>query len=287
MNEVRAVGAEAFEEIYPLLRLFPTTQMSKDDWHRMLFSTSWSDNPQRGYALYSGGKPVGFIATIFSKRELAGRLEPICSLSSWIMLPEHRDGVLALLTPILKLRDHTILNPTPSPTAYEIFFKLGFKPLESERFIAPPLPGPGEARRSLRGSFSRSRADLDLELTGDERKLYQDHSSCAAAQHVLLRHGERRCYVVATPIHKKGLPFAEIQYASDWDLFWEHRLLAHAALLPATRAMALLVDKRYSVGRKTPLGMNWPSRRLYRPTRKEIEPRMIDNLYSELMNLRW
>ncbi|TMA38660.1 MAG: hypothetical protein E6J82_17505, partial [Deltaproteobacteria bacterium] len=82
MNEVRAVGAEAFEEIYPLLRLFPTTQMSKDDWHRMLFSTSWSDNPQRGYALYSGGKPVGFIATIFSKRELAGRLEPICSLSS-------------------------------------------------------------------------------------------------------------------------------------------------------------------------------------------------------------
>ena len=80
MNEVRAVGAEAFEEIYPLLRQFPTTQMDKEDWRRMLFDTRWSDNPQRGYALYAGGKPVGFIATIFSKRSLAARVEPICSL---------------------------------------------------------------------------------------------------------------------------------------------------------------------------------------------------------------
>ena len=287
MKEVRAVGAEAFEDVYPLLRQFPTTQMSKDDWYRMLFAMPWSDSPQRGYALYAEGKSVGFIATIFSKRKLAGRLESICSLSSWIMLPEHRDGVLALLTPILKLRDHTILNPTPSPTAYEIFFKLGFKPLESERLIAPPVPGAAEARRTLSGSFSRSRADLERELTGDERTLYQEHSSCAAAEHVLLRHGERHCYVVATQVHKKGLPFAEIQYASDWDFFWEHRLLAHAALLPPTRAMALLVDKRFSAGRKPPMAMTWPCRRLYRPTRKEIEPGMIDNLYSELMNLRW
>jgi hypothetical protein len=285
VNEVRAVGAEAFEEIYPLLCDFPTTRMSKQDWQRMLFATHWSENPQRGYALYAGGKPVGFIGTIFSKRKLAGRLESICSLSSWIMLPDHRDGVLALLTPILKLRDHTILNPTPSPTAYEIFFKLGFKPLESERHIV--LPVPVRARRALRGSFSRSKADLERELTGEDHALYRHHSCCAAAQHLLLRDGERKCYVVATPVQKKRLPFAEIQYVSDWDFFWEHRLLAHAALLRPTRALALFVDKRFASGRRMPLSPTWPCRRLYRPTRKEIEPQMIDGLYSELMNLRW
>ena len=287
MNEVRAVGAEAFEEIYPLLRQFPTAQMGKEDWRRMLFATRWSDNPQRGYALYADGKAVGFIGTLFSKRYLAGRVEPICSLSSWIMLPDHRDGVLTLLMPILKLRDHTILNPTPSPSAYEIFFKLGFRQLEAERVIVPPVPRLREASRAFVGSFSRSRTDLERELTGDDRTLYQDHSSCAAAQHVLLRNGERRCYVVATPVHKKRLPFAEIQYVSDWDFFWEHRLLAHAALLPATRALALFVDKRFAGGRRTPLLATWPCRRLYRPARKEIEPQMIDGLYSELMNLRW
>jgi hypothetical protein len=88
-------------------------------------------------------------------------------------------------------------------------------------------------------------------------------------------------------LHKKRLPFAEIQYASDWEFFWEHRLLAHAALVPTTRAVGLLVDKRFVNGRRAPLCATRPCQRLYRPTRKEIEPQMIDGLYSELMNLKW
>ena len=46
-------------------------------------------------------------------------------------------------------------------------------------------------------------------------------------------------------------------------------------------------DKRFAGGRRTPLSATWPCRRLYRPTRKEIDPHMIDGLYSELMNLKW
>ena len=73
------------------------------------------------------------------------------------------------------------------------------------------------------------------------------------------------------------------RHVSERDL----RLLAHAALLPTTRALALFVDRRFARGRKPLLSVAWRCPRLYRPTRKEIEPRMIDNLYSELMNLRW
>ena len=284
MTEVRAVGAEAFDEIYPLLREFPTQQMSREDWRRMLFSTPWSDNPQRGYALYSGEKAVGFIGTIFSTRHLAGRVEPVCNLSSWIMLPEHRSDVLKLLSPVLKLRDQTILNPTPSSAAYGIFSRLGFIPLESERVIVPPVPRFGFGKG---GSFTTSQADLERELTGENRTIYRDHSWCAAARHVLLRRGERTCYLIAAPVHKRHLPFAEIEYASDWDLFWELTPLAHAALFPGTRALALFVDKRFAQGRKPPLSVAWRCPRLYRPARKEIEPSMIDGLYSELMNLKW
>jgi len=287
VTEVRAVGAEAFDEIYPLLRGFHTKRMTREDWRRMLFSASWSDNPHRGYALYADGKAVGFIATIFSKRTLGGRVEPMCSLSSWIMLPDYRSGVLQLLMPILKLRDHSVLNPTPSPVAYGIFSKLGFVPLESERLILPPLPGLRDTAGALSGSFTASKRELERELTGEERTLYEHHSWCTAARHVLLRRGERQCYLVATPMHKKRLPFAEIQYASDWDLFWELRLLAHAALFPSTRAVALFVDKRF-VGRRKPLlSVAWPRLRLYRPAHKGIQPQMIDGLYSEMMNLKW
>jgi hypothetical protein len=286
-SEVRAVGVEAFEEVYPLLCGFPTKTMSKEDWRQMLFAYPWTENPKRGFGLYVDGKAVGFLGTIFSARELAGRMERVCSLSSWIVLPEHRDASIKLVTPILRLKDHTILNPTPSPVAYEIFKKLGFIPLESERLILPPVPGVGEAARALTGSFSRARKDLLSGLSGQEKKLYDDLSSCAVAQHVLLRRGSRSCYVVATPVHRRGVPFAEVQYIGDREFFWDHRILAHAALFPSTRAAGLWVDKRFAPARGTPPAFRWSSRRLYRPTRKEIVPEMIDGLYSELMGLRW
>ena len=287
MTEVRSVGADAVDEIYPLLREFPTRRMTKEDWRRMLFSAPWSDNPQRGFALYNGGKAVGFIGTIFSNRRIADRVEPVCSLSSWIMLPEYRSEVLKLLMPILKLRDHSILNPTPSPAAYGIFSQLGFVALERERLILPPVPGFRDLAAMLSGSFTTSKADLQRQLTGEEHALYEHHSWCTAARHVLLLRGERKCYVVATPMHKKGLPFAEIQYVSDWNLFWELRLLAHAALLRSTGAIALLVDNRFAAGRKPLVSIKSRCPRLYRPAHKAIEPWMIDGLYSEMMNLKW
>jgi hypothetical protein len=285
--EVRPVGVEAFEDIHPLLLLFPTKEMSKEDWRWTLFTYPWSDSPHRGYAIYADGKAVGFLGTIFSARPLAGRMERVCSLSSWIVLKEYRHASLSLVTPILKLRDCTILNPTPSPVAYEIFSKLGFQPLESERLIVPPLPGIAEAARALSGSIVQSREILESELAGEERTIYSDLSSSPVAQHVLLRRGERKCYVVATPVQRRGIPFAEIQYIGDLDFFWEHRILAHAALLRSTRAMGLWVDSRFAGGRRTPLALRWPAPRLYRPTRKEITPEMIDGLYSEMMGLRW
>jgi len=51
--------------------------------------------------------------------------------------------------------------------------------------------------------------------------------------------------------------------------------------------VGLWVDRRFAEGRRTPLALRWPALGLYRPTRKEITPEMIDGLYSEMMGLRW
>jgi hypothetical protein len=284
--EVRPVGVEAFDDIYPLLCAFRAKRMSQEDWRRLLFTYSWSESPHRGYAMYAGGKAIGFLGTIFSARRLAGQMERICSLSSWIVLEEHRNASLSLVTPILKLKDHTILNPTPTPVAYEIFHKLGFKPLEREQLILPPLPGIAELARSFAGSFTSSRDVLQRELTGEERAIHTDLSSSPLAHHVLLRRGEKKCYLVATPLHHRGLRFAELQYIGDLDFFWQQRILAHVALLLSTGAMGLWVDARFAQGRRTAFAIRRPALRLFRPTRKEITPEMIDGLYSEMMGLR-
>lgn len=284
--EVRSVGAEAFEEIHPLFLEFGNKRMSKDDWRRMVFEYPWWDGPTRGYALYVDGRASGFMGAIFSTRRILGRVERFCGTSCWVVRREHRNASLLLIKPMLALRDHTIVNLTPSPAVYPIFASLGFQPLEREQLLLPAVPGVRAIVRALGATFTTSPEALRAELAGDERTLHEDLRRSPVARHVLLRRGGRRCYLVATLTHKKGVPLAELQYIGDRQMFWEHRLLVHAALMRAMGAVGLAVDARFAEGRHVPFAIRRPALRLYRPARPDITPILIDGLYSEMMGLR-
>jgi hypothetical protein len=284
--DVRPVGEADFEAIYPLLLDFDNPRMAKDDWRRMLFTYPWCTEPYRGFALFAEGQAVGFMGTVFSSRPVAGRLERFCNTSAWIVREPYRHASILLLKPLLALRDHTILQLTPNATSYQIFKKLGFKELESEQLLLPPVPaGFGDLRSLSGGSFATSRESLLSQLTGEEKALYRDLAGKTSTSHVLLRRGERRCYLVATPSHRKGLVFADLQYIGDREFFWQNRLLAHAAFSRAMGAVALALDSRFASGYATPFASRRPAKRLYRPSRPEITPLMIDGLYSEWMYL--
>jgi len=289
MTEVRSVGADAFEEIYPLLVRLPNRAMSKQDWRWLLFEYPWAPGPSRGWALYVDGKAVGFIGAVFSARPLAGRVEKFCTPSSWIVLEGYRYAAALLLRPILALKDHSILCLWLSLAAHKVFSRVGLRPLESEQLVLPPIPRPAEALRALRGSFTVVPEEIRAELSGAERRIHEDMSSSPVARHVLLRRGARRCYVVATPCRKWGVPYADVQYLGDREFFWEHRILAQAALVRAMgiAGLALAVDRRFLVGRAPPLAQRMRMLRLYRPAHAGITPMMIDGLYSEPMGLRY
>src|SRR5262245_1225611 len=89
-----------FEDILRLLAGCEAPRMSKEDWRRMLFEYAWpAEGEDRGYGLFDGAKPVGFIGTLFSDREIEGRRERFCNLSSWIVSKSHRGRSLELLLP--------------------------------------------------------------------------------------------------------------------------------------------------------------------------------------------
>lgn len=286
--EVRTVGPEAFDDIAPLLAALPNRAMSKRDWRWVLFEYPWAARPPCGWALYADGVAVGFIGAVFSARPVNGRMEKFLSPSSWVVLDKHRYSGALLLRPMLALEDHTIVALSLSQLTYKVFAKLGMRPLESEQLVLPPIPGLAEAARALRGSFTVDPEEISAELEGDERRFCEDMRASPVARHALLRRDGRRCYLVATPSRKCGVPYADLQYIGDREFFWEHRILAHLAL---TRAMgiaglALAVDRRFLVGRPPPLAKRMRMPRLYRPAKEDITPAMIDGLYSEFMGIR-
>ena len=288
VTQVRCVGPEAFEEIYPLLLRLGNRAMSKADWRWLLFEYPWAASPPRGWALYADGKAVGFIGAVFSARPLLGRVEKFCNSSSWIVLDEYRYASALLLKPILALKDHTVLSLSLSPAAYKVSLTLGLRPLESEQLVLPAIPRPTEAMRALRGSFTLAPEEIRAELTGAERTMHEDMGSSPVARHVLLRRGDRQCYLIATLCRKWGIPYADVRYVGNREFFWEYRILAQAALVFAMgiAGLAVAIDRRFLAGRPPPLAQRMKAMRLYRPAHDDITPMMIDGLYSEYMGLR-
>src|SRR5205809_392028 len=286
--KVQSVGPEAFEEIYPLLAGLPTRTMSKQDWRWLLFEYPWAPDPPRGWMLCVDGRAVGFIGAVFSARPLLGRVEKFCNAACWIVLEQYRFVSALLLKPILALKDHTVLSLSLSPAAYKVSAALGLRPLESEQLVLPPIPRPGEAIRALRGSFTLTPEEIRAELTGAERTMHEDMGSSPVARHVLLRRGDRQCYLVATLCRKWGIPYADVHYVGNREFFWEHRILAQAALVRAMgiAGLTVAIDRRFLAGRPPPLAQRMKAMRLYRSAHDDITPMMIDGLYSEYMGLR-
>ncbi len=145
MITVQNATPAMFEDVHALLRRFHNHAMSKEDWRRMLFQYPWpAEDDNRGHVLLDGARVVGFLGALLSTREIDGRKERFCNLSSWIVLEAYRARSLSLLAPILRLEDHTIVCATPSPTAHRLFVRTGHKVLEDRVLLLPPSP-PGQS----------------------------------------------------------------------------------------------------------------------------------------------
>ncbi len=285
--DVRPATSADFDEVYPLLLDFANPRMSRDDWRRMLFDLPWPvEEETRGYVLRDGGAVVGFLGTIFSRREASGRALRFCNLSSWIVKETHRSASLQLVLPVLALKSHTIVNLSPSATAYEVFAQLGFRPLETAQVLLPPL-----ARLSdlLPGSVLTRPDEIATALDEPGRRIAQHVAGTLAAQ-ALVRSGERRSHVVATRSPWKGRwRLAHVQYASDWDLVWERLGAVSGAFRRTLGTVGLRIDARHLRGRRPRLSVAraLPRANLYRPASPDITPEMVDGLYTEALGLRW
>ena len=285
---VQSATPAMFEDVYRLLLGFENPRMSKEDWRRMLFQYPWkAEEESRGYVLFNDARAVGFIGTIFSAREIEGRTERFCHLSSWIVLPEHRSRSLSLLASVARLDGYTVVCSTPSPTAARLFRRFGHRTLDEKVLVLPPLAGARELCGLFRASMTTRESEVRAGLTGEALRCFDDHRGSLGA-HVLLRRGGRTCWATATLTRRRGIRFASVRHISDRQLFWECLPLAKLGFLKALGAPALAVDARFAEGRHVPFAVPYrlATPQLYRPAHEALRPALVDGLYSELMGLR-
>ncbi len=266
--------ADAFSRVHGsvLSRLNPA--FPPDRWNR-IFAWGWQ-NPEDhvGYGLVTdAGDYVGFAGTIYSDQEVGGRVERFCNITSWYVEEGHRARALSLIMPVLSRRDLTITNLTSSDVVNELFRKLGFVELESQRLRASALRGWGA---------SRGWTEVDAgELSPAEAAVLRDHRNTARS--VVLRGPDGVVFsTLYTMGRRRGIRTARIHDFSDPG-YLPGALGALGRIL-ATRAGALSLewDARLTLGVVVPGCKAIPltSPRLYRSPR--LRPEQVRNTYSEL-----
>ncbi len=281
---VRKVYKDDFEKVYNLLLDFQHPRVEKNQW-RQLFINPWgSFEDHCGYALVNGDDIVGFLGTVFSKRYFKGEEYKFCNLSSWIVKPQYRTKSISLLWPILKLKDYTITNLTGAPTLYNLFMKLGFKDLGSYRFIFPPIP-PYKFNYGKKRYYIIESHNIIRQLLGyNDLLIFNDHINYKCI-HLIIASDAGNCYLVATRVMRRGLPFIYVHYISNLNVFTEMIYRAILKILVKYQSIGIIVDERLLREHKFSLAIRnkAPNFKVYKSL--SLQPEDIDNLYTELILL--
>ena len=280
---IETVGADAFEEVYPLLRNFQTNnpQITRERWQR-LFACTWPvDEPARALVLRDGGRIVGVVCTLFSDRQIGRRRERRCNLNSWYVEPAYRAQSLELMAAALSVPCDTLTALTPMRAHLPFYEQMGLQPLESSLRILLPQP-----TAPLRSGFRATRdpARIAEMLEGSEREVFLQHRT-QMCQHLLIYGKSARCYIAFTRTSGRRVSFSHVHHIGHLDLFLAALNLVKFELYRANRTLFTMLEERFLRGHiipaSRPAGLKAP--RLFRST--HLRPEQIDNLHSEMVVL--
>jgi hypothetical protein len=286
MSELIPVTEAMFEDIRTVLAAFSSPPSDSPLWRNLLTQPWPVEEDHRGYALMDKGNAVGFIGMIFARREIAGRTEKFCNISSIVTLEEHRHEGMSLMLPVLKLEDYTITNFTPTPAVSAIFNRLGFETLDDTMHILMPVPGwpkstgaPGGRRRIVTRLPS-----IRERLSEEDRKIF-DHHQLPNCWQILIDGPDDYCLVVFNRTKGRKYAFSFVHYMSNPAIFFSCLNRVKLTMALKSRTPFIMVMDRHVKGQ--PLGRTRTSTIKHKALFKSptLKREQIDSLYSELVLL--
>jgi hypothetical protein len=281
MAVLRPITDDDLDTVARFLHVHHNSNVSVDSFRRSFAAHHSGARPNSGVMLVDGDDVVGAYLAYYSDRVVDGRVQRICNLGSWYVLPRYRRHSLRLAKAILAQEDVHFLDLSPSPTVAPLNKRLGFDYLDDRAVVLPALPWPWRTER-----ISSDPVVIEQELSGEELQLYHDHRDAPAAHHVVLRDRAAVCYVVLRLAKRKKLPVAIVMHASHPEMLRRmiHPFVGFALL--RHRVVAVVVELRWLNGKVPPgsIQRRLPPKMFRSPTLGRED---IDYFYSELLYLPW
>jgi hypothetical protein len=278
MVVVRPAREPEIDTICEFLTTHMDSSVSKDRFRR-LFTYPWMpEKPNLGFVLEDDGRLAGFISTIYADREVNGRIERFCNLSSWFVLPEYRNHSLSLLNAVHRQGDLVFTNLTSRPAVQKISLALRYQLLDTYKLFSLAgahfwtlfrLPWPKLHTRP---------GEIEPLLEPAHRKLLRDHAETECG-HLLASAGGRHCYIIWKRRVKHSVPFCELLFVSDPELLRAHFERIKLAICLHGGSLLMALDERL-LGTRPPL--LYPYERVTLFKAKRAGRMDVDNLYSEL-----
>jgi hypothetical protein len=280
--EVKPITDADIPAVAEFLHLGMSSGRSAAEWRRVMTAPWDGEQPNHGYLLRDDGRLVGAYLALYSERVIDGRPLRICNLGAWCVAQEHRANGLRLLRSLLRQREYTFTDLTPSETVVALNTRLGFTPLDVTTALVPNIPWPVRSR-GVRVVDTPN--EIHGLLSGPDQTIYRDHAA-TAVHHVVLVKGHQSCYVMFRRDRRKRLPlFASILYVGNRDLFRDCAPHFYRYLLLRHGMVATLAEIRV-VGHRPKRALTiagWPKMYLS----ENLKPAQIDYLYSELTCRPW
>jgi len=282
MAEIKRATLDLFDLIYPLIEHFPFSHMDRKRWLRFLEHNVSKRHEYFGYVLTEGKRAVGFLGGLFHERQMEDSVHSFCNLFCWYVLEGYRSQSLMLLLPFLKEHDLTVTSLTPSREACKILRQFQFQVLERDIIVLPVLPAGGASPGFDISSDPKRITDI---LDQKDLKILHDHGPAWCGHLAVWERKEKKnyCYVVFNKVKKRGLPFTQVYYTGEPEIFRKNLGRIQREFLRVNRTFFTVIDRRLFHGPVSFPCFSYRLRypRLYRSHKLKSE--QIDNLYSELL----
>lgn len=237
MTTVKPFDKQYEDKILILLEDFHNSNIDTEQW-RSIWENPWrNENEIPGYMLLDENQVVGFLGFVYGSRIINGTEYRFCNMTSWIVKAEYRADSLKLVMPILKMKEYSITNLTPSVTVRQIIEKLGFTKIDNDVLLLPSIPF------ALSNSYSISfRIDESI-LNESERSIYSQNKMFDIQFGVIRNQGEYCLFAYKIRI-KKGIKFCYILYISNSELFNMAAIYLRYKLFWKTFTPFVMIDSR-------------------------------------------